>query len=412
MIGIQITPDKLKGIRIEKKLFLIPIFFLIYINPYVSIEGVRAYLVFFYSLFVIFLYSNIVLSRSLLKIYALFIVPVILSILFNVSNLSFFLTGSVQYVVGVLIFLIMLELAKRGESIITSNSLRNIFYIFFFGALLEIIGILRPFTHMFLEAFHGGGHLTITRDIAYLGYIRPVFWTSEPSDFSKGILVFFVAYYFMDHKKANLILVINLILLVLIGSPILLVSILLILFFRFKLHLLKIQELIRFLVIVVFGSLATGWIFKDSIRSFFLKRAENLLDDNVQTSEFVRVIMPFINVKDVISVKPFFGLGFGGKELIVNYTSLGRMEVFLLGGQIIGNNAIGTLIVYCGVVGAVVFFFALLYLARRYFGSILSFLAIFVSISFCMGAIESVRFWGYLGILGYCFYVNRENFIN
>jgi len=342
----------------------------------------------------------------------LFIVPVILSILFNVSNLSFFLTGSVQYVVGVLIFLIMLELAKRGESIITSNSLRNIFYIFFFGALLEIIGILRPFTHMFLEAFHGGGHLTITRDIAYLGYIRPVFWTSEPSDFSKGILVFFVAYYFMDHKKANLILVINLILLVLIGSPILLVSILLILFFRFKLHLLKIQELIRFLVIVVFGSLATGWIFKDSIRSFFLKRAENLLDDNVQTSEFVRVIMPFINVKDVISVKPFFGLGFGGKELIVNYTSLGRMEVFLLGGQIIGNNAIGTLIVYCGVVGAVVFFFALLYLARRYFGSILSFLAIFVSISFCMGAIESVRFWGYLGILGYCFYVNRENFIN
>ena len=112
-----------------------------------------------------------------------------------------------------------------------------------------------------------------------------------------------------------------------------------------------------------------------------------------QSSENIRMVFPYITMKDVLTGSPVWGVGISGKEVVESFTSL----PFDLSTNF-GNNNFAAMFTYLGLVGAVLFCVVQYYYFKRVLPvrEIVMFSLFAFGLSQTMGAFESPRYWGYL----------------
>jgi hypothetical protein len=270
------------------------------------------------------------------------------------------------------------------------------------GAFLEVIGVLRPISDSFREVAYKQSELigfyeADERDLTITGFLRPKFFTAEPSFLAIGFFAFINSWLILTYSKKSLFVACSgtLLMFVLTGSPIivlsLIVSLIIALFSEPDLTSLM---LIAVLACVVGLGLAYT---QPQVFTSFLERVgesyQNLGSPN-PTSENLRLVFPYLTLLDVLRGSPLFGVGVAGKELIERFSSLPVDPSAAL-----GNNALAWLFIYLGLVGSLLFIkFTLDYWRRARVGRIALLVVLVFALSQTMGGPETLKFWGYVSL--------------
>jgi len=121
----------------------------------------------------------------------------------------------------------------------------------------------------------------------------------------------------------------------------------------------------------------------------------NGLGDYERTSASLRLVYPYVTLIDTWLNWPLFGVGISGKEVVADQTRLVLDRPI----EAIGNNAMGELGTYLGIIGSFLFLFLmsrhLRHTGVRRLGLMLLLVVFFSQL---MGGLESIRYWGYVGL--------------
>jgi hypothetical protein len=368
---------------------------------------VPGFLTVFFIPILILLNWKIIYKRDALFIFKIVIV-LLLTALFSpeIGFLGHKFSGVMQTSVAILAGILLVKEMGRLDP----DTVRKIFYwfslILLCGTFLEVIDVLRGVSDSFREVVYGQGGYGVysneERDQVLAGFIRPKFFTSEPSLLAIGFFAFSTSWLLLAHCLRNWLhfLVATGLMLYLTASPILLISILNSFCMMYFYKKAGRRLLGRYIVILLGVLLVLGLILIFS-SGLFEQLIERIIAavDGVKTyqisSENLRMVFPYITAVDVLGSSPFFGVGISGKEVIGAFSSLPIDP-----GHALGNNNLAALFIYLGLLGGGLFLISF----YQYLSSFLtSFHLIMLGISVIglsqmMGAFESPRFWGYVFI--------------
>jgi hypothetical protein len=114
------------------------------------------------------------------------------------------------------------------------------------------------------------------------------------------------------------------------------------------------------------------------------------------SSEQQRVVIPYLTLVNTWLRSPIFGVGIGGKEVVVEQTNL-RLPWPAVA---LGNNALAEIGVYLGIVGGALFIAILCSQFRhsgvRRVGMLLILIALFSQL---MGGVVSFQYWGFIALI-------------
>lgn len=328
------------------------------------------------------------------------------SVLFS-RGLSYWLAktvGVIQMMVsmigGILLFRLTISLRVR----LVDRILLIMWVVLLLGAVLEVLGPLRDVSDSFRAwVYNVGGYRVYDndlRDIALTGNLRPKCFASEPSLLGIGFAVFINGWLLLrpTNKRFWIVIPSSVMAAVVIGSPVVLVSILMSIVSYINSAWHYRQRWIKKLLYVSGGILllvSTILFQGDALAKRF--GAERFGESaGVNTSENIRLFLPYQAAITVLGSSPLFGAGISGKEAaheIVDFPFIVEPV------HLFGNN-VAALFMYLGIVGGL----SLTYVLRRYmyatgirrFGLFLFFA---FSLGQTMGGFESPRFWGYLFLI-------------
>jgi len=338
----------------------------------------------------------------LLRVVAVFLLSIFLSPTTSYlphKLFSAFPQVTLAIVAGILFQKIILRLeGSRVEKV-----LFRICLVLLVGVFLENIGLLRGVSDTFREFVYTSGGYRVydgdERDISLAGFIRPKLFTSEPSLLAIGFFAVSSSWLILTPMKKSWMVFIlgTLIMYLMLPSPILIGSLLLsfIIIFLSKVASRRafVNNIIIFSLILLLVVLYFSFNGGGSIGSR-LSHALSSSDSYAITSSNMRITFPFITLVDVLGASPLFGLGIGGKDAVVNYSSLPFNDASI----IIGNNAFVMMFLYLGIVGGGLFLWALYKYVNKYLyipQIILLMIIVFVLMQF-MGGFVTPRFWGYV----------------
>ena len=186
--------------------------------------------------------------------------------------------------------------------------------ILFLGSMFErFIPLFADLSNWFRQTFYAFDvYLADNRDIAMVGFIRPKFFSREPSFVSQFLVLFLVFWHTLSsfRYKHIIVLLLGLFSVLITGSPkvILLFPILILInFSKLKLILLK-YNIISIPVLSIIAVFTTLVIFY-----FFNQRIYDILDLKDQSFN-MRILIPAAVIGFAIARYPFFGVGLGAKE--------------------------------------------------------------------------------------------------
>jgi len=113
-------------------------------------------------------------------------------------------------------------------------------------------------------------------------------------------------------------------------------------------------------------------------------------------SENTRAVTPWIALANTLGRWPIFGVGFGGKELVFEHSTIAASTYKIA----MGGNAITQVGMYLGILGGAWFIWLLLRQAShtgvQRLGLMLAMVFLF---SMLMGGLDSFRYWGHIALL-------------
>lgn len=295
------------------------------------------------------------------------------------------------------------------------------------GSFLEVMGsfwaglnIIRAASDYFREAvYSGSGYIVydaLLRDINITGFERAKFFSSEPSVLAKGFLVFVNSWLLLSYNKRNFFernvfvgLLLTAALLVLTGSPVLVVSAAISSAIAVTADRNLLRSLARMLPVTVFLTSLIGLLlltFSPDMVSGLMQRLQYTSSLGMDSASLVRdsiglrLILPALTLIAIWSNSPLFGVGISGKEVTESYLNLPVPLIADYGNNIgFGNNFMAVLS-YFGIIGTILFVVLLAWYFRKLkVRSILLLFLILVAFSFTGGGFEEARFWGYVFLL-------------
>ena len=320
----------------------------------------------------------------------------------NIFILPSLISKLIQYFTAILSSVIVFIYFKSSDKKKFCNSIYLFCYFIFFGVLFERIGLLRPVTELYRNVFFkalatDGGDLLMNtdRDLDMLGFLRPIYFTSEPAHVSMGFFVFTsVASMLKRTFKGELIMFsLSVLGIFLIGSPVSFLNvfiILLIIIYKWKVKIPKAYVLISFTIFVSIISVTP--IFSKLLERFYTEiNAES-------SSLFARLYQPYVVIlPKIITHVPLWGVGFGCYDSLHDLMGFPHdVDPYLL--QFIrGANAFCNHIIYLGLLG----FLISVFLVKKYLRKkgIKSFYLVGVAWFFsgqAIGTFVTPAYWNYL----------------
>jgi hypothetical protein len=375
----------------SKKNLLITILVLLHLNPHVTILGgyFSGILVFLYCLST-FIFLDVKVSRGNVYFIFVFLMLVMLHIAItpDTSQLIEKFKGSVQIVLGMLVFFYLVSLKLFESSDISRPLLIFLVFILVFAMSEVSSEVFRALIEQVRSQFFPSDYLyeSYERDVEIAGHVRPTLMAAEPSHLSKSIFILYGLILVWPLSRIILVFMTSMVgvFLYLLASPII-VGV-------FALMLFRVLNFRWFLLTLFLAGLSLSFA-NDWGNS--MKRFETFGDLDVISSENIRFIFPAVLVKDVLLEYPMIGVGISNDVVLDDVSSL-PYEV----SYVSGNNSILKILHYTGLLGAMFFFGVLYFLSSQLRRSDSWYFVIFVFLfSFSTGAIFTIYFWTVIGLI-------------
>lgn len=314
-----------------------------------------------------------------------------------------------QFMVALIVFVSFLGL----DSLVKVDIKRNVFFIIclvlLVGAFLEYLNLGRTlFDFISYNLYNDTGYKfydSIERDIKLVGHYRPKFLTSEPSLLATGYFVFSTSFKCLNRIRNYhyYSILMDLIMLFLVGSPIIIFCFVFSIFYY--IFYMKDRNIMRSFFVF---SILIGLFFGDRIYSIYSHYSDRFSTESIgsQTSINARIFHPYlVGIPKALEYNPFFGVGYGGKELMFELFGISIQNKKGISMEFIdGSNAFARMIMYLGLVGTTILLFFLFRFKFVSGGRKRLYLIVFVLLFFqTLGTFETPRFWGYLAIVFSCF---------
>lgn len=345
----------------------------------------------------------------LLALFALFVLSAFLSPRFDLIPNKLF-SGVFQIMVSITAGVLL----AKSIVFVEKSKINKIFFalslMLLIGTLLENVGILRDLSDGFRNVVfkqEGAGYQaydSVDRDTGLSGGIRPKLFTSEPSLLAIGFFIFSISWLVLETTLTRwwIFLAANFCMLYLVTSPIIAISIVASLFVmalggRNKNIFIPLMLVFVTVFFIALVSSLAGIDYSDfKIVNRFLSM-KNDSDGYQVTSNNMRIVFPFITMIDVLSASPLFGVGIGGNETVLDFTSLPFDEMTF----VLGNNSLALIFINLGLLGGGAFIYFLYRYSKKNLGhsSTILFFILAVLLMQTMGGFVSPMFWCYLFIL-------------
>ena len=312
----------------------------------------------------------------------------------------------IQFVLALCVAVLIVRLMTMMNRRSLERTLLILWCIIVIGAVLEVLDVIRGASDAF-RAWAYTGTYTIydanLRDVNLVGWLRPKLFSSEPSHATKFFIASINAWLLVRATagKAAIAAAATVLMLVLMGSPMLLISAgitLAILAWNRRTHFSR--RLVTAGVLLLFGALI-GTYFAASTYSNVLSRLESIDTQSTDTMDRPsgderRVVLPYTTLANTLLSSPLFGVGVGGKEVVAEDSNVsGNFST-----PTKGNNALADIGTYLGIVGGFLFINFLFKQVRvtgvRRIGLMVT---IFILFSQLMGGIDTIRYWGFIALL-------------
>lgn len=347
--------------------------------------------------------------RFLMSLLVVFVLSALLSPRFDLISKKLF-SGAFQIMVSITAGILVAKSIVFIEKIKIKRILLTLSLLLLIGTLLENVGLLRDLSdgfRMVVFTQEGAGYQaydSVDRDTGLSGGIRPKFFTSEPSLLAIGFFVFSISWLVLEATLARwwIFLAANFCMLYLVTSPIIVISIIASLFVMA--HSGRNRNIFIPLVLVslgvVFAALMSAIAGVDYADFNIVNRFISMIDDSGSyrvTSSNMRIVFPFITMVDVLGASPLFGVGIGGNETVLDFTSLPFDEM----NYVLGNNSLALIFINLGMIGGAAFIFFFYRYSENILGRSSSALFCILAILLMqtMGGFVSPMFWGYLFVL-------------
>jgi hypothetical protein len=314
--------------------------------------------------------------------------------------------GLIQCFMAIAVALLVVRLMQQMRFEVLERTLCVIWLLVVIGSILEVVGILTAPSDAFRQWAYSGTYTlydAVSRDINMVGWLRPKVFSVEPSHVTKFFVAAINSWLLVrvTWNKVWVTLMATLLMLMIMGSPMLLISasitFAVVLWNRNTRIGTKVGMLATALVVaVLFGTYYDG-----SRYSVIADRVLTIGDSTVSDaddlgSEEKRVVYPYVALMDTWSRWPFFGVGIGGKEVVFENSEFSFRDP----ESALGNNVLAEMGIYLGMVGALWFIFVLAHGAARTGVERLGLLAVMIVLfSQLMGGVISFRYWGYIALI-------------
>jgi hypothetical protein len=312
----------------------------------------------------------------------------------------------VQFCVALAVTVMTVRLMKQLSRETAERALLIIWCLLLVGSVLEVMGLTRSVSDAFrVWAFDGTYTLYSgdERDVGFVGWVRPKVFSTEPSAVSKMFLVSVNAWLLcrVTATKAAVVAAVTGAMLVIMGSPMFAVSAAITLAILVWDRRAGIRTKIAMIAAALIVSVLFIAFFGESVLSNLETRVARIGDTEASGqldigSENLRAVIPWLTLLDTWTRYPFFGVGFGGKEVVLEESAFSDTNYRVA----MGSNSAAEVGTYLGLLGGAWLIWLLLrqvaHTGGRRVGLLLLLLFLF---SLLMGALDSFRFWGHAALL-------------
>jgi hypothetical protein len=310
--------------------------------------------------------------------------------------------GLIQYIMSIGIAILMIRLMQQMRHALLERTLLVLWCLILIGSVLEVLGLTRDISDSFREWAYGGAFTLYdgdNRDITMVGFVRPKLFSAEPSHVTKFFIAAINSWLLVriTLPKVAVVAGATLIMLVLMGSPMLIVSAaitaVIVVWDRRTSRRARIAMiLVTLLIGVIFGLSYEGSSYS-TVTSRLASVAESTTTN--AGSEERRMILPYMTLAETWLRWPLFGVGIGGGEVIMDNTTLQVTKL----GDAIGNNALAETGWMLGLLGCVWIVYLLLRQAQQTGVYRLGLIVVIVALfSQLIGGIVTFRYWGFIAL--------------
>lgn len=305
--------------------------------------------------------------------------------------------------VAVLIVRLMLQLPVKS----LERGLFVLMCLIVVGSVLEVLGVIRASSDAFrawaYEDLYGIYDADL-RDVNLVGWLRPKLFSEEPSHVTKFFIATANAWLLVrvTWRKAVVVAGATVVMLVIMGSPMLLVSALITLSIVALNQRQRLSSRVVTLAVVLLVGACIGAYIAGSTFSTAVTRVTNVASkaedagSGGESGDERRMVLPYLVLADTIIRSPLFGAGVGGKEVIAEVRDVSANSSTM----VIGNNALAAIGIFLGLIGGALFIYFVFKHMRQMGVQRIGLLAVILALfSQLMGGIDSFRYWGFVALL-------------
>jgi len=311
----------------------------------------------------------------------------------------------VQCVMAIGVAILAVRLMHLIRNVVLERTLLALWSLILVGVLLELFGIIRDVSDAFREwafASQYGLYEHDLRDAALVGWSRPKLFSIEPSHVTKFFIASVNAWMLVrvTWTKAAVAILANLAMLVIMGSPMLIISVAMTLLIIVWDRRTSIGARAAMIFAAILLALSFSVFYGGGTLSTVVDRVSSIGAEQTisarPSSEQQRAVIPYVTLVDTWLRSPLFGVGIGGKEVVAEQTTLRLNKPTVA----LGNNALAEIGVYLGLAGSV-WFISLLWAEFRHSGvrRIGMLIILVVLFSQLMGGVVGFQYWGFIALI-------------
>jgi hypothetical protein len=305
---------------------------------------------------------------------------------------------------SVTVMTVRLMLQMRRETL--ERALLVAWSLLLAGSILEVTGVIRELSDAFRAWAYEGTYTLYdgdARDMNMVGWVRPKLFSVEPSHVSKMFIVLVNSWLLVrvTGMKSAIVAVGTGAMFVIMGSPMLVISVAITLIILFWNRRASVQSRVATVLATLVASVLFLTFFGATALSSLDSRIERIgsvqADGQLEhRSENLRAVVPWVTLINTWSRWPIFGVGFGGKEVVLEQSRMSTDNYRFA----MGTNAAAEVGTYLGLLGGAWFIWLLLRQASHTgVRSLTVMLAAAFLFSMLMGGLDSFRYWGHIALL-------------